>query len=145
MDHLWTFARSIATSLIVIVVEVLLILALERLRVPDAVSYAAVQIVGTAITFTLNKLWVFGAAKTGTVLAEGAKAIAVFGGSLALNTALPSVGSYVLHVPPVVSFLASQVIVFLGWNYPLNRWWVFPAQKQSMANREPEPVTTNSA
>ncbi len=145
MDHLWTFARSIATSLVVIVVEVLLILALEQVYVPDAVSYGAVQIIGTAITFTFNKLWVFGAAKTGTVLAEGAKAIAVFGGSLALNTGLPSVGSYVLHAPPVAAFLASQVIVFLAWNYPLNRWWVFPSQKQKMGNREPEQVTTNSA
>ena len=126
--HFWTLARSTVTSLIVIVVEVLLILVLEDVRVPDAVSYGAVQIIGTSITFTFNKLWVFGAAKTGTVLEEGAKAIAVFGGSLVLNTALPSLGSYVLHAPPVAAFLASQVIVFLAWNYPLNRWWVFPAR-----------------
>jgi putative flippase GtrA len=133
MSHFWTLVRSTATSAIVIVVEVLLILVLAGAHVPDVVSYAAVQIIGTAITFTLNKLWVFDAAKTGTVLQEGAKAMAVFGGSLALNTALPSIGSYVLHVPPVPSFLASQVIVFLAWNYPLNRWWVFPARTERSA------------
>ena len=127
--HFWTLVRSIAVSAIVIIVEVLLILALEDARVPDGVSYAAVQIVGTSITFLFNKLWVFGAAKSGTVFTEGAKAIAVFGGSFVLNTALPSFGSYVLGVPAVPSFLASQALVFLAWNYPMNRWWVFPARR----------------
>jgi hypothetical protein len=54
----------------------------------------------------------------------------VFGGSLALNTALPSLGSYVLHITPVASFAISQVIVYLSWNYPMNRWWVFARQSR---------------
>ena len=123
--------KSTATSLIVIVIEVLLIELLELLHVPQVVSYAAVQIVGTSITFLTNKFWVFEAGRTGTVFSEGAKAIAVFGGSLVLNTALPSIGSYVIGLPPVPSFLGSQVIVYLSWNYPLNRWWVFPAREAS--------------
>jgi hypothetical protein len=27
----------------------------------------------------------------------------------------------------MIAFLCSQGIVYLGWNYPMNRWWVFPA------------------
>jgi putative flippase GtrA len=138
MNHLWTLARSSVSSLIVIVVEVLLIMLLDAASVPHVVSYAAVQVVGTTITFVLNKLWVFGAGKSGTVFAEGTKAIAVFGGSLVLNTALPSIGSYVLHAPSVPSFLVSQMIVFLTWNYPLNRWWVFPARDAGARRRQEE-------
>lgn len=128
-SHFRTLVKSTATSLLVIVVEVVLLELLEILHVPEVVSYAAVQLVGTAITFLGNKFWVFEAGRTGTVFSEGAKAIAVFGGSLALNTGLPSIGSYVIGLPVVPSFLASQVIVYLAWNYPLNRWWVFPSRK----------------
>jgi putative flippase GtrA len=127
-SHFWTLLRSSVSSLIVIGVEVGLIHLLDAIDVPAYVSFAAVQLVGTTITFVMNKLWVFAAARTGAVVQEGAKAILVFGGSLTLNTVLPSIGSYVLRVPHIPSFLAAQAIVFLCWNYPLNRWWVFPAR-----------------
>jgi putative flippase GtrA len=133
MSHLWTLARSSVSSLIVIAVEVGLIQLADSFGVPVYVSFAAVQIVGTTITFVMNKLWVFGAAKTGAVVKEGAKAILVFGGSLMLNTVMPSIGSYVLGIPHIPSFLAAQAIVFLCWNYPLNRWWVFPAREARAA------------
>ena len=124
-QHLFTLAKSTIVSAVVILVEITLIYLGERVSVPEVMSYAGVQIIGTSITFVLNKYWVF-EVPTGSVFKQGAKAMCVFGGSLTLNTLLPSIGSYVLRVPPVPSFLASQVIVYLAWNFPLNRWWVFP-------------------
>lgn len=95
------------------------------LTVEPAVAYAAVQFVATVITFTINKYWAFDAGQTGSLHGQGLRAVVVFGGSLALNTGIPSFFSYVLHVTPVVAFAISQVLVYLGWNYPLNRLWVF--------------------
>jgi putative flippase GtrA len=42
-----------------------------------------------------------------------------------LNTAIPSLLSYRLHLEPVLAFVVSQVFVYLVWNYPGNRFWVF--------------------
>ena len=123
-----TLAKSTVVSIVVIVIEVVLIHVLGLAHVPDVVSYAAVQIIGTAITFLGNKYWVFDSGDVGSILAQGAKATVVFVGSLVLNTLLPSIGSYGLGVAPVPSFLASQIIVYLAWNYPMNRWWVFPSR-----------------
>ena len=58
-------------------------------------------------------------------LSRGGKAAVVFAGSFALNIVLPSIATYGLHVLPVVAFTGAQVVVGLGWNFPLNRWWVF--------------------
>nr|HEX4316329.1 GtrA family protein [Kofleriaceae bacterium] len=135
-NHFRTMIKSSVTSLLVVGVEVLLIELLSLVNVPEIVSYAAVQIIGTCLTFLGNKFWVFEAGRTGSVFAEGAKAIAVFGGSLVLNTALPSIGSYWLGAPPVPSFLVSQVVVYLAWNYPLNRWWVFPSRRAQQAQEQ---------
>jgi putative flippase GtrA len=136
--HLRTLAKSTIVSIIVIVVEVVLIFVLDHLHVPDIVSYASVQILGTTITFVGNKYWVFDAGGVGSIFAQGAKAICVFVGSLVLNTVLPSIGSYGLGVAPVPSFLASQIIVYLAWNYPMNRWWVFPS-RPSQPSRPSRP------
>ena len=143
-QHLLTFAKSTLVSLLVIVVEVALIFVGEHAGVPDWVGYAGVQIVGTAITFTLNKYWTFEAGH-GSILKQGAKALVVFAGSFVLNTLLPSVGSYVLGLPPVVAFLGAQAIVYLGWNFPLNRWWVFPIRPvQTATASDPSSSGTSS-
>jgi len=42
-----------------------------------------------------------------------------------LNTAIPSFLTYRLHVEPVLAFIGSQIVVYLVWNYPGNRYWVF--------------------
>ena len=89
------------------------------------ISYVVVQILGTIMTFAGNKYWAFEASRTGRTVTEGSRAVIVFGGSFVFNTALSSFGSYVLHLPPVLAFLGSQAVVWLAWNYPMNRWWVF--------------------
>ena len=67
------------------------------------------------------------ASGTGRGAFEGAKSAIVFAGSFALNTILPSVATYGLHLVPVSAIMGAPVVVGLGWNFPLNRWWVFDA------------------
>jgi putative flippase GtrA len=124
-SHLRTLLRSSIASLVALVVELGLVQASDLLGIEPVISYAAVQIIGTIMTFAGNKYWAFEASGTGRTVTEGTRAAVVFGGSFVFNTALSSVGSYMAHLPPVLAFLGSQAIVWLVWNYPMNRWWVF--------------------
>ena len=53
----------------------------------------------------------------------------VFGGSWLLNTGIPSLLSYRAGLGPVLAFAISNVFVYVAWNYPLNRWWVFEREE----------------
>jgi putative flippase GtrA len=77
------------------------------------------------VTFSVNKYWAFDARRVGHLGHQSVKAVVVFLGSLGLNTALPSLCFYKLHIPSVAAFLVSQALVYVGWNYPLQRFWVF--------------------
>jgi putative flippase GtrA len=124
-EHLRLLIRSSIASLISLVIELLLVQVFDFVGLEPVISFVIVQILGTVMTFAGNKYWAFEASDTGKTVAEGSRAVLVFGGSFVLNTALSSLGSYKLHVPPVLAFLGSQAVVWLAWNYPMNRWWVF--------------------
>ena len=129
-EHLRLLIRSSIASLISLLIELLLVQLFDFYRVEPVISFVVVQILGTIMTFVGNKYWAFEASRTGKTVTEGSRALIVFGGSFVLNTALSSFGSYVLHAPPVLAFLGSQAVVWLGWNYPMNRWWVFRSTEQ---------------
>ena len=93
--------------------------------VPPWVAFAAVQLLANAITFLLYKYWAFDAAHFGTVGAQYSKQLVIFAGSWLLNTAIPSLLTYRLHVEPTLAFALSNIVVYLAWNYPGNRFWVF--------------------
>ena len=123
--HARTFTRSSIASVIATGAEFALLPVLVHVvHLADWAAYGAVQFVGTLITFMLSRYWAF-EAEDAKLHSQGFKYAVVFGGSFALNTALPSVGSYVLHREPVLAFGVSQVLVYLCWNYPMNKYWVF--------------------
>lgn len=124
-SHLRTLLRSSVASLISLAIELGLVQAFDLLKIEPVISYVVVQILGTIMTFAGNKYYAFEASRTGRTVTEGSRAVIVFGGSFVFNTGLSSFGSYVLHLPPVLAFLGSQAVVWLAWNYPMNRWWVF--------------------
>ena len=102
-------------------------------------AYGVVQFLGTAITFLLSRYWAFKAEHASRLGSQGARYLAVFGGSFVLNSGLPSVGSYLLGMPPELAFAIAQMLVYLGWNYPLNKYWVFRAP-ESLAKLPPLPL-----
>lgn len=95
------------------------------LHVERAVAFFVVQILATIITFFLNKYWAFSAGNIGKIHTQFMKQLVIAAGSMALNTAIPSLLTYRLHVEPVLAFTISQVCVYFAWNYPGNRFWVF--------------------
>ena len=104
---------------------VLLWVMVHPLQIPDWISFVVVQFFCNAATFLLYKYWAFEAAEFGDWKHQYLKQLLVFAGSLALNTAIPSLLHYRLHLESVLAFTISQIIVYLGWNYPGNRYWVF--------------------
>lgn len=103
----------------------LLPLLVHVLFVRPWVAYASVQLLANLVTFLLYKYWAFDARRVGDIRAQYARQLVIFAGSWALNTAIPSWLSYRLHVEPVLAFALSNVVVYLAWNYPGNRFWVF--------------------
>ncbi|HZS36252.1 MAG TPA: GtrA family protein [Polyangia bacterium] len=125
-SHAKALTRSSVASLLATGVEfALLPLLVHVLHVAPWASYAGVQFIANAISFSLYKYWAFEAGDYGSLRVQYIKQLIIFGGSLLLNTAIPSLLSYRLHVEPVLSFAISNVVVYLGWNYPGNRYWVF--------------------
>jgi putative flippase GtrA len=125
-SHFGTLTKSTIASVAATASEFAILPVLVHvLHVRQWIAFASVQFVANAITFLLYKYWAFDAADLGRVERQYVKQLAIFAGSLVLNTAIPSYLSYRLHVEPVLAFGISQVIVYLGWNYPGNRYWVF--------------------
>jgi putative flippase GtrA len=125
-SHARALTKSTLASIVATGVEfALLPLLVHLVHVRPWIAYAAVQFVANAISFTLYKYWAFEAAHVGSMRAQYLKQLFIFAGSLVLNTAIPSLLSYRMHLEPVLAFAISQVIVYLGWNYPGNRYWVF--------------------
>ena len=117
--------RDIASCIATATEIGLLWLLVHPLHVPRWIAFWVVQFYCNAATFLLYKYWAFDAADWAALRTQYVKQLVIFGGSLALNTAIPSVLSYRLHLEPVIAFIGSQVVVYLAWNYPGNRYWVF--------------------
>ncbi len=126
--HLRALGKTTIASLIATGSEfVLLPILVHVIHEAAWLSFAAVQFVANAISFALYKYWAFEAGNYGSLKAQYIKQLVIFAGSLGLNTAIPSLLHYKLHLEAVASFAISQVVVYLTWNYPGNRYWVFRA------------------
>ena len=125
-SHAKALTRSTIASLLATGAEfVLLAVLVHPLHVPDWVGYIGVQFFANAATFLLYKYWAFDAAQFGSARSQYLKQLVIFAGSLGLNTGISSLLSYRVGLEPVLSFALSNIVVYLGWNYPGNRYWVF--------------------
>jgi len=124
--HIRSLSRATIASCVATATEIgLLWLLVHPLRVPDWIAFWAVQFYCNAVSFLLYKYWAFDAAEVGRLRTQYVKQLVIFAGSLVLNTAIPSFLTYRMHVEPVLAFIGSQIVVYLAWNYPGNRYWVF--------------------
>jgi putative flippase GtrA len=123
--HWRSLSRSSIASILATGLEfVILPLLVHVVHVRPWISYASVQLLANCVTFLLYKYWAF-EAHHGDVRFQYLRQLVIFGGSWTLNTLIPSWLSYRLGVEPVLAFAISNVFVYLAWNYPGNRFWVF--------------------
>ncbi len=126
MKQFRTIGRAAIASIIATSVEfAILPVLIHVLHVRYWIAFASVQLVANAISFLLYKYWAFEAREHGAIGVQYVKQLVIFGGSWGLNTAIPSLLAYRLGVQPVLAFAISNVLVYLAWNYPGNRYWVF--------------------
>lgn len=85
-------------------------------------------VVGSLTNFSINKLWAFDARAipSGPALA---RFVAVQIGASGLHTLGVWALTRFLRLPFTVSKLVVAATVYLAWNFPLNRWFVFAARK----------------
>lgn len=125
-SHVRTLSKATIASIVATGTEIgLLWILVHPVHVPRWIAFWVVQFYCNAVTFLLYKYWAFEARDIGRARTQYAKQLVVFAGSVVLNTGLPSLLTYRLHVEAVTSFVISQVVVYLVWNYPGNRYWVF--------------------
>ncbi|HVV51538.1 MAG TPA: GtrA family protein [Polyangia bacterium] len=134
------FGRSLLTSLLTTALDFGTLLGLAQLA---GVNYVLATWIGTVVgslaNFTINKLWAFSAREAPAAPALG-RFVVVQAGASAWHTA----GVWALtrfgRLPYPVSKLVVAAAVYLAWNYPLNRWWVFhPRHRRPAAERAAGP------
>ena len=131
LAHKRTFSRATATSLAATVVDFgTLYLLVEYLHVYYVIATACGACAGAILNFTLNRYWAFNA-KAGSTGKQGLRYILVSGGSLVLNTSLVFFFTDFGKLRYLVSKAIAALAVGWGWNYPLQRYFVFSVEKRT--------------
>lgn len=134
---LLVFARSTVTSLFTTALDyATLVVLVELAHVHVALATFLGTVVGSLSNFAINKYWAFAAGRH-PLGREVPRFVAVQAGSSFWNTVVVWGLSARLGVPYPIGKLVAAAAVFLGWNFPLNRWFVF-------ARPSPEAPSTSA-
>jgi putative flippase GtrA len=130
-----SFTRSVLTSILSTAVDFATLVGLvELVHLDYKLATFIGTIVGFLTNFTINRQWAFEATH-GHVGWQFARVLPVQGGSTALQT----LGVWLFHTLLGMRYWTAKIVVsvlvYLGWNYPMNRFWVFP-HRRPMASPE---------
>ena len=134
------FRRSVLTSLFTTALDFGTLVGLTELA---GLSYVLATWLGTVVgslsNFAINKQWAFSARGAPAIPALGRFVIVQIGAS-GLHTG----GVWLLtrfgRLPYPASKLVVATLVYLGWNYPLNRWLVFNPHFPRSPHSPPPPA-----
>jgi len=129
-----TFVRGALTSSIATASDFVAASLLHRLRVPAAAATILGCMVGGFVAFSLNRNWAFHAR-------DGRKRTQLwrFGFVWATSALLNAAGVTAFLLPGgqfMRAWLVTRGVVYLAWNYPLLRYFVF--------RRQPDQVQVDS-
>jgi putative flippase GtrA len=121
------FSRYAATSALATTTDFALASSLHVLGTAAASATFVGCVAGGGVAFGLSRRWTFQAGSV-PALPQLLRFLLVWATSALLNsTAVPAVlpwlGSF------TVAWALVRAAVYLGWNYPLSRWFVFAAEK----------------
>jgi putative flippase GtrA len=123
--ELATFSRSVLTSLLTTALDFGTLVGMTELA---GVNYVLATWIGTIVgalaNFTINKVWAFYAHDL-PALPAMTRFVAVQTGASGLHTAGVWLLTRFARLPYPVSKLVVAAAVYLTWNYPMNRWFVF--------------------
>jgi len=120
-----TFLKANASSLIASTVDYFITILLSRFFNFDVVLASMIGTVCGGITnFLIGKHWVFSAGG-GNTARQALKYIIVWCGNLVLNTSGMYVCVKLAHMHDIISKVIVSLIVAFGYNYPLQKKYVF--------------------
>jgi putative flippase GtrA len=119
------FSRSLLTSLLTTALDFGTLVGLTELA---GVNYVLATWIGTVVgslsNFAINKVWAFSAGDLPAIPAVARFAVVQVGAS-ALHTGGVWLLTRFARLPYPVSKLIVAAAVYLAWNFPLNRHFVF--------------------
>lgn len=122
------FLRSAVVSALATASDFVVALLLARASVPASVATFVGCAVGGAVAFLVNRGWAF--RSQGRRGVELMRFLGVWATSALLNSGgvglLTRLGASFAYAWPIV-----RGVVYLGWNYPLLRWFVFQRRAPS--------------
>jgi putative flippase GtrA len=124
-----SFRRYAATSALATLTDFAFASALHRMGSSAAAATFVGCVAGGGLAFTLSRGWTFHAGSARAV-PQLLRFLLVWLMSALLNSA---------GVPTLLAWLSSfqaawllvRALVYLGWNYPMTRWFVFSGQRHS--------------
>jgi putative flippase GtrA len=125
MHRSGTFSRSLLTSLFTTALDFGTLTGLVEL---GGVNYVLATWLGTVLgslsNFTINRVWAFDA-RDRPPTGQFARFLVVQAAASGLHTAGVWGFTRFLGLPYPVSKIIISALVYLGWNYPMNRYFVF--------------------
>ncbi|HYQ15891.1 MAG TPA: GtrA family protein [Polyangiaceae bacterium] len=121
------FGRYAATSALATVTDFALASSLHSAGGGAAASTFFGCVAGGGVAFWLSRSWTFQAG-AGRAWPQVLRFLFVWATSALLNsTGVPALLGWVGSFP--LAWTLVRASVYLGWNYPLSRWFVFAAEK----------------
>lgn len=120
-----SFARSVLASIFSTTCDFGTLIALHELaHVGVVLATFFGTLVGFLVNFTINRRWAFEATH-GHLGWQFARVLPVQAGSTGLQTAGEWLFVFRFGIGYRTAKVLVSVLVYLMWNYPMNRYWVF--------------------
>jgi putative flippase GtrA len=124
------FGRYAATSALATATDFALAGSLHSASVGPAAATFIGCVAGGAVSFRLSRTWTFQAGSS-RALPQILRFVVVWATSALLNsTGVPALLAWAPSF--AVAWLTVRAAVYLGWNYPLSRWFVFSADRSGV-------------
>jgi putative flippase GtrA len=97
-----------------------------------AIATAIGCVLGGAVNFALNRAWAF--SSSGPLARMAQRYVVISGASAVLNTGFVLILLELGSLPSHAAWWLARGVVYFGWNYPLQKHWVFQHGKSPRAD-----------
>lgn len=143
MKSVYVFAKAQVSAFLGGILDYgIMIACTELLHIHYTISIAIGGVIGAVVNFSINRYWTFNAnqANSSPVGFQLAKFIFVVAGSIALKSSGTYLLSNLLRLDYKISRIIVDIIVSLGFNYVLQKYWVFKKTAPELKTPQKEEI-----